>query len=81
MPLLIMNLDGVLGYWDESRVYSIKQNVLNLLFSLSMSFRIIGYTVGVRKHYVKKLVRHMASAAKPFVFDAVYVVKQTRKTE
>lgn len=79
--MLVIDLDGVLGYFDEHKTYAIRQNILNLLFSLSMSFRIVGFTIGIRKHYVRKLISQLANASKPFVFDAVYAIKQNRQNE
>lgn len=75
MPLLCIDLNGVLGYFDENHCYNIKQNVFNLLFSLSLNFRIVGYIIGVRKHYVKRLIKNLSQGTRPFVFDAVYLIK------
>lgn len=44
LPILVVNLDGVLGYWDEAKTYNMRDKSLGLLISLSHNFRIVGYS-------------------------------------
>jgi hypothetical protein len=55
LPLLIVNLDGAAGHFDENRNYFIKQNVINYLISLSCNFRIAVFTIGTTKNTLRKL--------------------------
>lgn len=43
LPVLIINLDGVLGYWDDSKrfYYLLRPKVVDALIQLSYDFRIV----------------------------------------
>ena len=43
LPILVINLDGVLGYFDEAKTYIFRERSLHMMQSLSHNFRIIGY--------------------------------------
>jgi len=45
-PVLILNLDGITGYFDESRIYYIRAGVITSLIALSMNFRVIAFCIG-----------------------------------
>ena len=46
LPILIINLNGVTGYFDESRTYHIRLSVIQFLVALSVNFRLIAIVTG-----------------------------------
>ena len=44
LPIMILNLDGTLGFFDESKHYNCKEKSLQMLQSLSHNFKIIGFS-------------------------------------
>lgn len=46
LPLIILDLDGVIGYWDENKIYHMRSSTLNYLIGLSINFRIVGIAQG-----------------------------------
>lgn len=40
MPILILNLDGAVGYWEKN-VYILRKGVIDSLITLSYDFRLI----------------------------------------
>ena len=73
LPVLLLNLDGGLGYWDEAKTYVFKERGLGQLISLSHNFRIVGYSAEP-KSLIKRLGHTMAEYSRPFCFDAVYQI-------
>ena len=73
LPVLLLNLDGGLGYWDEAKTYVFKERGLGQLISLSHNFRIVGYSAEP-KSLIKRLGHTMAEYSRPFCFDAMYQI-------
>ena len=71
LPLLIMNLDGGLGHFDEAKVYTFREKSLYHLQSLSHNFRIVAYSME-SKALIRRMCRQLCEYQKPFCFDAVY---------
>ena len=71
LPILVIGLDGVMGYFDEAKAYNIKQVTFNYLLALSHNFRIVAYTQEL-KNIVRRLVHILGENKVPFFFDAVY---------
>ena len=75
MPVLIVTLDGGLGFYAENeRCYYIRLSVLNLLAALSCNFKIIAVS-SMRKKMVRKLVGYLAERSgerSGIIFDGVY---------
>ena len=46
LPILIVNLDGIFGYFDEHKVYYLRSAVLYYLIALSANFRTIAICSG-----------------------------------
>jgi hypothetical protein len=55
MPSLVIMIDGIIGYWDEKKVFYLRSSVLNNLIALSTNFRLIAVAVGQTKKCVKRL--------------------------
>ena len=73
LPVLLLNLDGALGYWDEAKTYVFKERGLGQLIALAHNFRIVGYSAEP-KGLVKRLGRALAEYSRPFCFDALYQI-------
>ena len=43
LPVLIVNLDGAVGYWDESQknAYVLREGVVDSLIQLTHDFRVV----------------------------------------
>jgi hypothetical protein len=41
MPLIILDLDGVIGYWDENKNYHIQASTISYLIALSHNYRLV----------------------------------------
>ena len=79
LPLIVVMLDGVAGYWDEQKVYWVKSSVIQYLVALSTNYRVVGVAIGQSKKCVKKLCSQLAEKGpdrQPFVFDAVYLLRK-----
>ena len=86
-PILIVNLDGALGYWDLQReMYVIRSKVVESIITLSQDFIIVAVS-RMRKAKIRKLVLQFQKIAysdqqinsytqsythKNITFDAVY---------
>ncbi len=46
LSVLVLNLDGVMGHWDESKTYHVRYNTLMYLAALSCNFRLIAIATG-----------------------------------
>ena len=73
LPVLLLNLDGALGYWDEAKCYIFKERGLGQLIGLSHNFRIVAYSAEP-KSLIKRLGNAMAEYSRPFCFDAMYQI-------
>ena len=70
---MVINLDGVLGYFDEANTYIFRERSLQMMLSLSHNFRIIAYC-NKSASIIKKLCKLLGDYQKPFYFDAVYQI-------
>jgi hypothetical protein len=43
LPVLVLNLDGVIGYWDDSKksYYLLRPKIIESLIQLSYDFRLV----------------------------------------
>ncbi len=75
MPVLIVTLDGGLGFLAENeRCYYVRQSVVNLLAALSCNFKIIAVSA-MRKKMVRKICGQLAERngeRSGIIFDGVY---------
>ena len=55
-----MNLDGILGYFDEQRGYNVRLSALNQLIALTNNFRTVAFCVGQTKNTLRKLCFSLA---------------------
>lgn len=60
LPIIILNLDGIVGYFDEMKTFYLRQNALNQLIALSANFRILAFCIGQTKRCVRKLCQMLA---------------------
>jgi len=70
-------LDGVIGHWDESRTFHVRQKPLMYLAALSCNFRIIAFATSKSKGVVTRLCYWLSEKDQnraSIVFDAVYVL-------
>jgi hypothetical protein len=77
-PLLIVHIEGTLGYFDENKFFFCREKYLSYLSALSHNFRVIGLSTEPSK-ITKRLchfMSHTLSAQRGFTFDAVYVIKK-----
>lgn len=86
MPVLIINMDGVLGYWDEEMThYVIRNRSVEILIQLSYDFRLVAISTESQKNIFKVVhgLMNLASPSDPtsslykepnrrLFFDAVY---------
>ena len=71
LPLLIVDLDGAVGYWDEGKNYNMHPSVLQYLHALSTNYRIAGVSK-MNKKQVQRLCKQLVDQPKGVVFDAAY---------
>lgn len=78
MPVLIINLDGVIGYWDDYKkfYYIFRPKVIEALIQLSFDFRLVAVSSQRQKH-IYKVIYGLTNLPgedgnKSLVFDAVY---------
>jgi hypothetical protein len=55
LPVLILNLDGVVGHWDESKTYHIRYKTLIYLTAISCNFRVVAFSTSQTKGIVTRL--------------------------
>lgn len=55
LPLIIINLDGTIGYFDEHKIYFVRQHALTCLVALSSNFQIAAFCTGQTKRCVRRL--------------------------
>lgn len=82
MPVLIVNLDGMLGYWDEMKRshYVLRSKVVDSMISLSYDFRLVAISTQSQKLMFKLIYGLMNiqstsdsdSSTRHLIFDAVY---------
>ena len=75
LPILVINLDGTLGFFDESKHYNCKEKSLTMLQSLSHNFKIVGIS-SESKGLITRLGKQMMDYKVPFAFDAVYQIQR-----
>ena len=73
LPIIIISLDGVFGYFDETKAYHFKEKSLFYLHSLSHNFRIVAFSMETRS-IIRRMVRSLAEMKQGFHFDAVYAL-------
>lgn len=75
MPVLIVSLDGGLGFYAENeRSYYVRLSVINLLAALSCNYKIIAVS-SLKKKKVRKIVSYLAERngeRSGLIFDGVY---------
>ena len=59
LPLIVIDLDGVFGFWDEQKVYSISERAISILAGLSQNFRLAVFSVGKTKNQVVRLLKQL----------------------
>ena len=77
LPMLMVNLDGIIGYFDELKMYFIKPSNITLLIALSNNFKVIAFCQGQSKNVLRKLCKLLQD--KGMVFDAVYLLRRLKK--
>lgn len=55
LPIIVIMIDGVIGFWDELKIFHIRSGVINQLITLSNNFRIVAVASGQTKRSVKRL--------------------------
>jgi len=55
LPIIIVNLNGTIGYFDEQRHYNTRLSSIQLLIALSANFRVIGIVNDQTKNSTRKL--------------------------
>ena len=79
LPVLIVNLDGAMGYWDTTH-YVLRPKIVDSLIHLSFDFRLVAVSTDSQKNIFKLIFGLMnvpsdnncADEARHLVFDAVY---------
>ena len=78
LPVLIINLDGAMGYWDEfsSHYYVLRPKVVESLIQLSHDFRIVAVS-SQKQNLIFRLVYGLMNmtlydSSAHLFFDAVY---------
>ena len=93
MPILIVNMDGVLGYWDDQqRFYFVfRQKIIEGLIQLSYDFRLVAVS-SQRTKLINKVVQALMNIPagseatggeanlKHLLFDAVYQLRSVNKS-
>jgi|LauGreDrversion4_2_1035121.scaffolds.fasta_scaffold30939_2 hypothetical protein len=82
LPLLILNLDGIIGFFDEQKTYHIRSTALTQIVALSVNFRTIAFCQGQTKRCLKRLCQQLAERDNnraSIVFDAVYHLRKLAK--
>lgn len=87
--MLIINMDGVLGYWDEAMThYVIRNKSVEILIQLSYDFRLVAVSTESQK-YIFKVMHGLMNLSGPndpssnlyrepnrrLFFDAVYQLR------
>ena len=71
LPLVVIDLDGGLGFWDEHKTYHLRHNFLSILVTMAVNFRLVAVSFRPQsRKMVRKLCKRLQSRS--FVFDAVY---------
>jgi hypothetical protein len=56
LPLLVLDLDGTFGYWDEHKCFITSDRHLQLMQALSSNFRLVAVCQNHSKSTVKQLL-------------------------
>jgi len=75
LPVLVFNLDGVFGYFDESKGYICREKHLQMLQSLSNNFKIVGFS-NEPKGIIKRFGQNLSDLKTPFTFDSLYQLQR-----
>jgi hypothetical protein len=60
LPVLMILIDGVIGFWDEQKIFNIRSGVINYLISLSTNYRVVAIAQGQTRKCVKKLCQFLS---------------------
>ena len=79
LPILILNLDGAVGYWENTH-YVLRPRIIESLIQLSFDFRLVAVSTQQQKKIFKLIfgLMNVAPASDTsveplhLVFDAVY---------
>ena len=78
LPILVINLDGAMGYWDDYNKfhYVLRPKIVDSLIQLSYDFRLIAVSSKKQK-YLFRLIHGLMNVvedgtSKHLYFDAVY---------
>ena len=78
LPVLVVNLDGVIGYWDDYKkfYYLLRPKIVESLIQLSYDFRVVAISNQRQKHIFKVIYGLTEypgeSGSQKMIFDAVY---------
>ena len=75
LPILVLNIDGVLGYFDEHKNYNCRERSIHALQSLSHNYKIVGFS-SESKGLITRLGRYLSEHKIPFAFDAIYQIQR-----
>lgn len=73
LPVLILNIDGALGFFDEAKHYNLKEKCLSMLQSLSHNFKIVAFS-SESKGLLTRFGKCLTETKTPFAFDAMYQI-------
>jgi hypothetical protein len=78
LPVLVINLDGVIGWWDDQKkyYYLFRPRIIDCLIQLSYDFRLVVVS-SMRQKHIFKVIYGLANLPtddgyKQLFFDAVY---------
>lgn len=72
----------MIGFFDESRVYQIRQAAYNQLVALSANYRTVAIGYGMTKNTLRRLCFQLAerdNSRLQLVFDAVYMLRRQNR--
>lgn len=75
LPVLVLNLDGVMGYFDEAKAYQCRERSLTMLQSLSHNFKVVAFS-SEPKGLITRFGKALSEFKTPFAFDAVYQIQR-----
>jgi hypothetical protein len=73
LPVLVISLDGALGYFDEYKNYHLREKSISYLQSLSHSFRLVAISMEP-KSVIRRLCTNLSEMQRSIYFDAVYKI-------
>ena len=75
LPILILNIDGALGFFDEAKHYNLKEKSISILQSLSHNFKIVAFS-SESKVLLTRFGKSLAEGKSPYAFDALYQIQR-----